>query len=400
MPSPTNSSSSAYSPLPTTTQTRSLFNPSPDLPSNAPNTIPTSQVEHDHSWKWVSRCYLACIELSRAATNPTRYPTAADLAIKALDEAKRELEEMIRLNDDKIILTLNQTLMVLHMHDQGAINTRIMASAMEVCYALLGSDNLLSIMTRFLWLCSDPKVLRAEHVNHGITSTALKSVYEGFVATYAANANGDRGVGERDLRSLGAMYAWGYMVNFECGGNLDEAGHAVDQVKIREAEAILRRCYDLSRGRLGKGHLLSIQCLVNLRLCLERQVLDDGSDRLDEAIQVAEWVCRDSMETLGKSHPRRLETMRLLAVSLLKRNGDGDLDRAIQLYREVLHGRVKMLGKNHIYTYGMRSDYEALLDSVGLWVEGGPAWQEVADLFEWDMLADSDSDDDVNAGAF
>jgi hypothetical protein len=388
-----------HSPLPTS-QPRCLLNPSPDLPANVPNTIPPSHVEHDHSWKWVSRCYLACIQLSRAASDPQRYPTGNELADKALDEAKLELEEMIRLDDDKIILTLNQTLMVLHMHNQGEISNRIMYTAMQVCHSVLGSTALLSIITKFLWLCSDPKVLRAEHTKYNITSDVLRSVWEGFVNLYAANANGDRSVGELDLRSLGAMYIWGYMVNLECSTDLDEHEHARDQIKIREAETILRRCYELSKHKLGKSHLLSIQCLINIRLCLTRQVLPDGSGRLDDAIKIGEQVIQESVETLGKSHPRRLETMRLLAVDLLERDGPGDLDYALQLYRDVLIGRITMLGRNHRFTYGMREDYEALLKHVGRWTENGHERQELIELFEYDMVNASDSEDEINAGAF
>jgi hypothetical protein len=348
----------------------------------------------------VSLCYLACIQLSRATSNPNRYPTGHALAEKALDDAKLELEEMIRLNDDKIVLTLNQTLMVLHMHDQSEICNRIMYTAMQVCHSTLGSEALLSIITKFLWLCSNPKVIAAEHKKYNITSDVLRSVWEGFVNTYAANANGDRSVGELHLRSLGAMYIWGYMVNLECSTDLDEQQYARDQIKIREAETILRRCYELSKHKLGKSHLLSIQCLINLRLCLTRQVFPDGSDRLDDAIEVGEQVIRECVETLGKSHPRRLETMRLLATDLLERDSPGDLDHALRLYRDVLIGRIQMLGRTHPWTYGMRQDYEVLLKHVGRWTEVGQERQEIMDLFEYDMVNASDSEDEINAGAF
>jgi hypothetical protein len=311
-----------------------------------------------------------------------------------------EIEQMIRLDDDKIILTLNQTLMVLHMHDQGEICTRTMFTAMEVCHSILGSGALLSIITKFLWLCSDPKILRAEHKKHRITSDVLRSVWEGFVNTHAANANGDRSVGELDLRSLGAMYIWGYMVNLECSSDLDEQDRARDQIKIREAETILRRCYELSMHKLGKSHLLSIQCLINIRLCLTRQKAPDHSNRLDEAVQVGEKVMRESVETLGKSHPRRLETMRLLAEDLLNRDAPGDLDYALRLLKDVLIGRFTMLGRTHPWTSNVRERYEEMLKHVGRWTEDGQERQEVIELFEYDMLNASDSEDEINAGAF
>ncbi len=65
------STPSTYGATPSANGPRSLFHPSPDIPTSAPALfIPTSSKEHDHSWKWVSRCYLACIQLSRHASNP------------------------------------------------------------------------------------------------------------------------------------------------------------------------------------------------------------------------------------------------------------------------------------------------------------------------------------------
>ena len=74
IPSPASTQSMASPrspPLGNTNGPRSILHTSPDLPTSAPTlSIPTSSKEHDHSWKWVSRCYLACIQLSRYALNP------------------------------------------------------------------------------------------------------------------------------------------------------------------------------------------------------------------------------------------------------------------------------------------------------------------------------------------
>ena len=74
IPSPSSSQSMASPRSPGTgisSGPRSLFNPSPDLPTSAPAlSIPSSSKEHDHSWKFVSWCYLACIQLSHHDSNP------------------------------------------------------------------------------------------------------------------------------------------------------------------------------------------------------------------------------------------------------------------------------------------------------------------------------------------
>ena len=122
---------------------------------------------------------------------------------------------------------------------------------------------------------------------------------------------------------------------------------------------------------------------------------------------MAERVLADSMDTLGKSHPRRLETMRNLAVTLLTRyevkEDQRDLEKAEQLYWEVLQGRVRMLGREHKWTVGMKNDYVALLKWDDKWkeVDEGPCKEReaVEELFDWDML-DSESEDEAHAGAF
>jgi hypothetical protein len=385
------SSSSSYVPSPSSSQSiaspsspsgpRSLFHPSDDLPASA-LTIPLSIKEHDHSWKFVSRCYLTCIQLTRFATNPIRNPDAQALAEAALADAEKEMEAMIVNNDEKIILTLNQTLMVCMQHDQGPIIERIMKSVHTVIVRRLGSQHPLEVIARMMVLAADPNVLLKTGLEHRITSDTLYHAWQSYVHICDKR--------EKDLRSIGAMYSYGWILNVDAGRD----GNNPDL--LARCESVLSDCYELSCERLGKKHLQSIQCLINLRLCHERQ------GRIDDAIEDAERVIRDSLPTLGKSHPRRLETMRSLAVNLLDQwEKPGNVDRAEALYKEVLIGRVRMLGRDHIYTRGMKTDYIELLKYQEKWNEEGPCTErdEILDLFEWDMM-EIDSDDEAHAGAF
>ena len=392
LPSPSSSQSISSPRSPTignASGPRSILHTSPDLPKSAPAlSIPTSSKEHDHSWKWVSRCYLACIHLSHHTSNPIRHPEAERLAEESLRQASVELEAMCTQDDEKLILTLNQTLMVLHQHEQGDIVRRIMTAAHEVVQRCLGSRHPAEILTKMMVLASDPDDLKEHGAEHGITSEKVGSAWQAYVEIL------DKG--EQDPRALGAMYSYGFMLNVE-----SEKEGVLDHVKLALGEQTLRRCYELSCQRLGKRHLQSIQCLIALRINLERQ------KRMDEAIAVAERVLDDSLDTLGKSHPRRLETMRNLAVTLLARYEEkddySDIERAEELYWYVLQGRVRMLGRDHKWTSQMKEDYIALLKWDEKWreVDEGPCKEReaVEELFDWDML-DSESEDEAHAGAF
>ena len=259
---------------------RSLFNPSPDLPTSAPAlSIPVSIKEHDHSWRWVSNSYLACIQLSHYHTNPARHPDGQQLADETLRKADQEMKAMLDADDEKVVLTLNQTLMVLHMHNQGDIVKKIMNSAHDIAVSVWGREHPLEVLTRFMVLAAEPKVLRENGAEHGITSDTLRQSWEAYTTLCAKGA--------RDLRSLGAMYCYAYMLNIEAGRDDDAA-------KLHLCENVLRDCYTLSCERLGKKHLQSIQCLVNLRLCLDRQGPNQRGHRCGRASN-----CRQSR------HPRQ-----------------------------------------------------------------------------------------------
>ena len=389
IPSPTLSQplNSPISPQPATGP-RSLFNPSPDLPAAAPAlTIPESSKEHDHSWKWVTFCYFACMQLEHFQRGNGSNQNGEALASLSLDKADQHFEAMITTNDEKIVLTMNQTSMVLQQHDQGIITARIMERAHAVAERCVGNQHPLTALTRMHMLAANPEFLMQHGPEHGITSEVMKHAWD----TYANSCPN----GINDLRSIGAMYSYAYVLNIESDRekNLENA--------IR-CETILKQCYALSVARLGRNHLQSIQCLINLRLCLFIQYDHFNQGKLDEAITVAEQVVSDSLHHLGRAHPRRLETMRNLAEMLGIRYNHGDIDRAEALYREVLLGRVKMLGLHHQWTLSHKAFYISFLKWQEKWAEDGETstseQQEVLDLYDL-VMVDSDVSDDEKTQA-
>ncbi|KAK4938541.1 hypothetical protein LTR10_021073 [Elasticomyces elasticus] len=321
---------------------RSILNETSDV-TEMTMSVPTSSRGHQHSWKWVARCFAACIYLSRG--NET-------LSHRSLADAEGEFERMlVPTQDPKILLALNQTLQILHMHDQGEITKTIMRAAHDVAVRVLGPDDPLTTITRWMVYVADLNMR-----DRDITSATLHNVHARFVERY----------GSEDPRAIASLYCFGYMLNVER--------------RLEQAEGVLREVYAVSCANLGPKHLQSLSALTNLARCLERQ------DRLDEAIENLQTVVKDSRDTLGDNHPRRLETMRVLGTFYEKQ---GCVDVAEKLYWKVLEGRIKMLGVNHGFTRGMQRDLEELLRSRGKWEVGdGSGGQSEAqlrmqDLFEW-----------------
>ena len=89
------------------------------------------------------------------------------------------------------------------MHDQGDISRSIMQSAGRVCTAgVLPADNPLIMFTRFLILATEPPKLRAQK---DIDSHAICQIWQYYVTQY----------GEANIRSIGTMYSYGYLLNVE-----------------------------------------------------------------------------------------------------------------------------------------------------------------------------------------
>ncbi|EXJ80826.1 hypothetical protein A1O3_07110 [Capronia epimyces CBS 606.96] len=314
-------------------------------------SVPTSTRGHEHSWRWVARCFAACIYLSRGNDTLSRI---------SLADADAEFEKMLSPRQDpKVLLALNQTLQILHVHNQGRISKTIMSSAHNVAERVLGPDDPLTTCIRWMVYVTDLNMR-----DRDITSSTLQHLHTQFVQRH----------GYTDPRSIAAMYCYGYMLNVER--------------QVEQAESVLRKVYEVSSAHLGPQHLQSISALTNLHRAIERQ------GRVDEAIAVLGKAIADSRETLGRNHPRRLESMRLLAIL---HEGCGHMDIAERLYWQVLEGRIKMLGRNHHYTQGMKVDLEAFLKRTGKWTvnynshsarETGTiesaAQLRIQDLFEWD----------------
>ncbi len=310
-------------------------------------SVPPSSRDHQHSWRWVARCFAACIYLSRGDD---------ELSRRSLTDANAEFKQMlVPTQDPKVVLALNQTLQILHMHDQGEITKKIMRSAYNVAQRVLGPDDPLTVITR--WMVY---VANLQMRDQDITSSTLYGVYGHYLRQH----------GPEDPRSIASLYCYGYMLNVER--------------RLEQAEQALRDVYTISCANLGPRHLQSLSALTNMARCLERQ------GKLDQAIEMMERVIKDSRDTLGESHPRRLESMRILGMFLEQR---GDLDLAERLYWRVLEGRIKMLGVNHKFTLGARDVLEALLRRLGKWddpehEDGGEngqseAQNRIQDLFEW-----------------
>ncbi|KIV89467.1 hypothetical protein PV10_06864 [Exophiala mesophila] len=303
-------------------QSRSILNDTADV-NQSTLQVPGSARSHNHSWRWVARCFSACIYFNRGDH---------DLANRSLVDADEEFERMLVPHQDpKIILALNQTLSILHMHNEGETTRRIMKSAYDVALRVLGETDPITHVVRWMVLVADLR-----HKSGEISSETLLLVHKDLTVMHGYN----------DPRSIATLYCYGYMLNVE--------------EKAEQAENVLREAYSRSCSVLGTKHLQSISALTNLHRAVRKQ----GQGRISEAIVMIRQAIKDSRETLGISHPKRLEGKRLLAMMLEER---GELDEVERLFWQITEGRIKMLGKRHPYTLGMKRDLEILLKKRGKW---------------------------------
>ncbi|ETN46967.1 uncharacterized protein HMPREF1541_01157 [Cyphellophora europaea CBS 101466] len=382
--------------------TRDIFNPSPDLPAAANHfAIPAPTKQHDHSWKWVSHCFSACIYYSRSRytttsdnnlTQHTPVATSApnDFAFARwdLERASHEFHAMLSKGDPNVLIALNQTVMVLSMHNWGNITPTILSSATKGTEQALGSSHPINILIRFIIRMSSGNTMYA---NDQITSPTLKGVWQAFVHGWTSE-DGQRIIhaeGEAGRRAIPAMYCFASLL---CAEAVNEHNPAKRAVMLAECEYTLKNCYQLACATFQKKHLQTVQVMVKLQLCLERQ------ERIPEAIEWTERAVRDGEETLGKWHPRQLETKRILA-ELYRR--DARHGQAVEdIYWDVLEGRIRMLGKKHESTMAIKQTLEQFLKDRGRWeTDGGSsktssaAKDRMNDLWEWTHLDREDGGD-------
>lgn len=362
---------------------RNIFNPvdgSADPSSVQALSVPTPAKDHDAPWQFASACYIACWSCTVYRRNPSN-TRAKEVGDHALREATQFFELMLRRNENSTIMTLNQVLLVLGMHDQEGISQQIMQSCAEVAQRVLTPTNPLNIFTRFLVLAAVPANLPGQTE---INSLTIAGMYKHYRDLY----------GERDVRSIGSMYTYGYILNVE-------AEHEDNNIeKLKLSEQVLRSCHELCCQTLQHGayHLQAIQALSNLHINLVRQ------RRAPEAIQCLRRGISDSRECLGKMHPKRLDLKMKLAELLLQQGPEHDAE-VEQLFWQILEGRVKMLGREHQFTKDIEWVIKEFLTRKGKWRVGSAHRHRFYDIWEWNDLemfdyATGAADELAPAGAF
>jgi hypothetical protein len=378
---------------------RDIFNPDPNLPPHdAHFAIPASTKQTDHSWRWISHCFSACIFYSRdrytdsSDHNLTEYTPRAALAPKDfaiarmdLDCANAEFKAMLLCNDPNILLALNQTVTVLMMHNWNNITPHIMQGAADTAEAVVGKDHPIWILTRLMVLMTNSTTM---YEQREITSATLKAVWQAFVNGWKSEITGHsiEAEGDAGRRAIPAMYSYASLLMIEATRpGLDDSSRSI---KMAECEYTLMSCHQLARDAFSRKHLQAIQALVKLQLCLDRQ------GRVEEAIKYTEMAVNDGEESLGKWHPRHLETKRILA-ELYRRCGKDD--ETINIYWYVLEGRVRMLGRKHESTMLIKGTLIEFLKERGRWTDDPhdkcPDRDRFNDLWEWQDVKREDGGD-------
>lgn len=285
--------------------------------------LPVS-TKDEGSWLWVSRCFLACMCLTKGDQE------AADLSLR---EASNEFERLLSRKDHQLLTAAGLVMTILHMHNQGSIAEKVINSAYQVCERVLAEDH--PIRMTFRYLTAAATITQKEK---GITSKYMQTICDKLLDLLPPDHE----------YVITARYNYAWMLKFE--GNLEAS----------EIEA--RDVYKISCQALGKIHMQSVTCLAVIAGCL----FPDPA-RLDECISIFKQVIDQASQSLGRHHPYTLEAKRRMAEKMVQRSGrDAE---TLQLYKDVVFGRVHMLGATHEYTVGAKEAYEEELQSMDLWTE-------------------------------
>lgn len=279
----------------------------------------------------------------------------------------------------------------------------------------------------FSTLMSSAKTI---YTQNEITSTTLENVWQAFVHGWSPTSTSLHGPitaaqrppytipaeGEAGRRAIPALYCYAALLATEAY----RSSSPVKESKLAQAEVLLRHCHTLACQTFHQSHLQAVAALLKLQLVLERQ------GRISEAIETIEQAVRDGRTTLGKWHPRQLESLRTMGALLVKRwaaedqaqkangkvkeeekkngvNGEAaDVDARSRRRREeeeqkveailweVLEGRVRMLGKKHESSLASREDLIEWLSEKGRWTAEGLDKQRLDDIWEWTDLGRED----------
>lgn len=318
---------------PSMLQQRSLLNST----TQDAMVLPSTTDGHGEAWRWMALCFGACIQMSRGDI---------ELSAKFLDGASTEFEKMLLKNDCLILMSLNQLLSILHMHDQGSIAETIVQSALSVAERVLSTDN--PIRAAIAWMVTVAGRTIQKGGRNGEVLLNLQQIHQTF----------ERELGATSPTTIASWYNVAWMLCFEG--------------QWEEAEAMLHLLYDTSKSALGSMHMQTIMVLSTLSRAQSRQ------GNYAAAINTIEKAIRDSESTLGCNHPHRLESKRRLALMYQEM---GEKGRMEELYWDVLKGRIQMLGTQHLWTISAKEDLEDLLKELGKWNEDGSTQWSIDELF-------------------
>lgn len=327
-----------FDPMP---EPRSILNDSEDNSWH----LPVSTKE-EGSWLWISRCFLACMYLTRGDER---------LAQAALQSAADEFERRLRASDSLLLTAAGLMITILHTHDQGEICQRILENARAVTQRMLQENNPIRVTIEYLTLTANTSVTKEQLGAAGFTCERLEQVYHQLQSTYQPN----------HPYAIAAHHNYSWLLKF--------------WNRLTEAEQHAREVHRKSKEVFKAIHMQSIMSSSVIAGCLVPKEVG----RTEECIAEYTSMITNARETLGITHPYVLEAQRRLG-DLLTRLPDKYSPAAVlKIQKAVLFGRAKMLGRRHRYTLGQRQDYEAMLRRYGKWAdEHGRPSPERAELEE------------------
>ena len=269
-----------------------------------------SPLKVTESWRWVSRCFHACILTANGLTAR---------AMSSTGDAARLFSSRVTEQDPMLLTAPILLLPVLQCQGQKEMAKVFMSNAFEGAKAQLSINH--PIVQALSWQVA---LGGATLADCSVGCSELRHILGKFTQ--------DSGHGHPyTLTTL-------YMLGFDL----------IRYKEYEEAERNLRDLASRSERVLGAYHVQTVAALTALARVLGYLKQDESSE--------CKWLdaLERSKQLLGEDHPQRLEIRRRLGAHY---EAIGRPEQAKNVYREVLAGRVRMLGPQHPFTQGSLEDF-------------------------------------------
>ena len=286
--------------------------------------VPQGMRQRDDLSIFMPACMLACM-----------YEAARRNDIKALclEQAKSAFRRLCIVGSPFVLTSAITMLTWMLVHVQSSFTDDVMWSAHCVASDVLGSDDSISVLLRWMFLAAATKLAQSP-----IDSSELRRIRLALQKVY----------GDNHRHSIVATYCLAFHLMII--DRLDNANALI------EAVGLLCHIETIARSVLGASDLMTINIVSTLSRAYSRmEDFPTALAAINRSLQA---------EPLGANHPHRLEIIVRKAILCRKM---GWLEQTEELYWVVLRGRIATLGQEHRSTNKAHHSLVVVLKERGQW---------------------------------